>query len=166
MDFDQAGQSDARQPRLTPGRSFRRIDLTRAFSERLPVELELMVFGAEGRPVEAISDERADIGFFTVDLLRAQAIAFTVPDVLIEGFDLVRDSSSITGEPGRRPAAQRGGGRQRQRVWAVSVARSRSHTNCPRANFADRRSDLCRARGRSPGMKLPGPRLRRLPERP
>jgi polar amino acid transport system substrate-binding protein len=72
------------------------IDLARAFAERLSVELELVVFDAAGKSVEAVGDERADIGFFAVDPLRGQAIAFTAPYVLIEGFYLVRDSSPIT----------------------------------------------------------------------
>jgi polar amino acid transport system substrate-binding protein len=72
------------------------VDLARAFAERLSVELELVVFDAAGKSVEAVSDERADIGFFAVDPLRGQAIAFTAPYVLIEGFYLVRDTSPIT----------------------------------------------------------------------
>jgi len=71
------------------------IDLARAFAERLGVEVELVVFDAAGKSVEAVSDERADIGFFAVDPLRGQAIAFTAPYVLIEGFYLVREHSPI-----------------------------------------------------------------------
>ncbi|WP_233835497.1 ABC transporter substrate-binding protein [Paraburkholderia sp. ZP32-5] len=71
------------------------IDLARAFAERLAVELELVVFDAAGKSVEAVGDERADIGFFAVDPLRGQAIAFTAPYVLIEGFYLVRENSPI-----------------------------------------------------------------------
>ncbi|MFM0203660.1 ABC transporter substrate-binding protein [Paraburkholderia fungorum] len=72
------------------------VDLAHAFAERLSVELELVVFDAAGKSVEAVSDERADIGFFAVDPLRGQALAFTAPYVLIEGFYLVRDGSPIT----------------------------------------------------------------------
>ena len=72
------------------------VDLARALADRLSVELELVVFDAAGKSVEAVSDERADIGFFAVDPLRAQAIAFTAPYVLIEGFYLVRNDSPIT----------------------------------------------------------------------
>ncbi|MFM0740199.1 ABC transporter substrate-binding protein [Paraburkholderia xenovorans] len=72
------------------------VDLARAFAERLSVDLELVAFDTAGKSVEAVSDERADIGFFAVDPLRAQAISFTAPYVLIEGFYLVRDDSPIT----------------------------------------------------------------------
>jgi polar amino acid transport system substrate-binding protein len=72
------------------------IDLARAFAERLGVDLELVVFDAAGKSVEAVNEERADIGFFAVDPLRGQAISFTAPYVLIEGFYLVRDESPIT----------------------------------------------------------------------
>jgi polar amino acid transport system substrate-binding protein len=71
------------------------IDLARAFAERLEVDVELVVFDAAGKSVEAVNDERADIGFFAVDPLRGQAIAFTAPYVLIEGFYLVRETSPI-----------------------------------------------------------------------
>ncbi|PTB20198.1 ABC transporter substrate-binding protein [Trinickia symbiotica] len=71
------------------------IDLAREFARRLGVELELVVFDAAGKSVQAVSEERADFGFFAVDPLRAEKIAFTAPYVLIEGFYLVRDSSPI-----------------------------------------------------------------------
>jgi polar amino acid transport system substrate-binding protein len=72
------------------------VDLARAFAERLSAELELVVFDTAGKSVEAVSEERADIGFFAVDPLRGQAISFTAPYVLIEGFYLVRNSSPIS----------------------------------------------------------------------
>ena len=62
---------------------------------RLGVPLELVVFDAAGKSVEAVSDERADFGFFAVDPKRGETIAFTAPYVLIEGFYLVRDASPI-----------------------------------------------------------------------
>jgi polar amino acid transport system substrate-binding protein len=71
------------------------IDLARAFADRLKVELELVVFDAAGKSVQAVSEERADIGFFAVDPLRGESIAFTAPYVLIEGFYLVRDDSPV-----------------------------------------------------------------------
>ncbi|WP_109483781.1 ABC transporter substrate-binding protein [Paraburkholderia sp. C35] len=71
------------------------IDLARAFAERLGVELELVVFDTAGKSVEAINEERADFGFFAVDPLRGELIAFTAPYVLIEGFYLVRDDSPV-----------------------------------------------------------------------
>ncbi|GAB3626286.1 ABC transporter substrate-binding protein [Pandoraea terrae] len=71
------------------------VDLARAFAERLNVELELMVFDAAGKSVQAVSEERADFGFFAVDPLRAETIAFTAPYVLIEGYYLVRNDSPI-----------------------------------------------------------------------
>ncbi|QGZ64257.1 ABC transporter substrate-binding protein [Paraburkholderia acidisoli] len=71
------------------------VDLARAFAERLDVPLELVVFDAAGKSVEAVSDERADFGFFAVDPKRGETIAFTEPYVLIEGFYLVRDDSPV-----------------------------------------------------------------------
>ena len=71
------------------------IDLARAFAEKLKVELELVVFDAAGKSVQAINEEQADFGFFAVDPLRGEKIAFTAPYVLIEGFYLVRDDSPV-----------------------------------------------------------------------
>jgi polar amino acid transport system substrate-binding protein len=71
------------------------IDLARAFAGKLGVELELVVFDAAGKSVEAINEERADFGFFAVDPIRGEKIAFTAPYVLIEGFYLVRDDSPV-----------------------------------------------------------------------
>jgi len=45
--------------------------------------------------VQAVTDEKADIGFFAVDPLRSAGIAFTAPYVLIEGCYLVPDESLI-----------------------------------------------------------------------
>src|SRR5262245_80036 len=57
------------------------IDLARAFATKLGVELELVVFDAAGKSVQAVSEERADFGFFAVDPLRGETIAFTAPYV-------------------------------------------------------------------------------------
>lgn len=71
------------------------LDLARVLAMRLGVELELVVFDTAGQSVEAVSDERADFGFFAVDPQRGEKIEFTPPYVLIEGFYLVRDESPI-----------------------------------------------------------------------
>jgi polar amino acid transport system substrate-binding protein len=71
------------------------IDLARAFAAKLGVELELVLFDTAGKSVQALSEERADFGFFAIDPLRGETIAFTAPYVLIEGFYLVRDESPI-----------------------------------------------------------------------
>ncbi len=71
------------------------IDLARAFGERLGVDVELVVFDTAAASVDAVSQERADIGFFAVDPKRAQHIAFTAPYVLIEGAYLVREASPL-----------------------------------------------------------------------
>jgi polar amino acid transport system substrate-binding protein len=71
------------------------VDLARAFADRLGVPIELVAFDAAGKSVEAVAGNRADIGFFAVDPLRAAHIAFTAPYVLIEGCYLVREASPI-----------------------------------------------------------------------
>ncbi len=71
------------------------VDLATAFAKLLGVELELVVFDAAGKSVDAVASERADIGFFAIDPLRGQDINFTNPYILIEGSYLVRDNSTI-----------------------------------------------------------------------
>ena len=71
------------------------IDLARNLAQRLGVEVELVVFDTAGKSVDAVKNERADVGFFAVDPLRGAEIAFTLPYVLIEGCYMVRDASPL-----------------------------------------------------------------------
>ncbi|NBW77754.1 MAG: ABC transporter substrate-binding protein [Betaproteobacteria bacterium] len=71
------------------------VDLARAFAERLGVEMEMVVFDAAGKSVEAVKNEQADIGFFAIDPLRGEGIAFTQAYVVIEGCYLVRNDSRL-----------------------------------------------------------------------
>jgi polar amino acid transport system substrate-binding protein len=71
------------------------VDLANAFGERLGVPVELVVFDAAGKSVDAVVNDQADIGFFAIDPLRGASIAFTAPYVLIEGSYLVPAASPI-----------------------------------------------------------------------
>ena len=71
------------------------IDLATALAQRLEVPLELVVFDTAAQSVDAIGQNAADIGFFAIDPLRGEAIAFTPPYVLIEGSYLVRQNSPL-----------------------------------------------------------------------
>lgn len=71
------------------------IDLANALAKQLGVGIELVVFDAAGKSVEAVRGEQADIGFFAIDPLRGEGIAFTAPYVLIEGAYMVPETSSI-----------------------------------------------------------------------
>lgn len=71
------------------------VDLAREFASRLGLELELEVVDAAGKSVDTVVAENADIGFFAIDPKRGAQIAFTPPYVLIEGFYLVKQDSSI-----------------------------------------------------------------------
>ncbi len=71
------------------------IDLARALAEHLGVELELTTFDTAGESVAAVTEERADIGFFAIDPIRGAGITFTAPYVLIEGCYLVSDNSPL-----------------------------------------------------------------------
>ena len=71
------------------------IDLARGLAERLVVSVELLVFDSAAKSVEALTTGRADVGFFAIDPLRAEGIAFTAAYVLIEGAYLVRADSPL-----------------------------------------------------------------------
>ncbi|MDM0109187.1 ABC transporter substrate-binding protein [Variovorax sp. J22R24] len=71
------------------------VDLAHGLAERLGVDIELVVFDAAGKSVEAVAAERADVGFFAIDLQRGVDIAFTGPYVLIEGCYMVREDAPI-----------------------------------------------------------------------
>ncbi|MEQ1536339.1 MAG: ABC transporter substrate-binding protein [Burkholderiaceae bacterium] len=71
------------------------IDLANSLAQRLGVEAEFVVFDTAAKSVEAVALENADIGFFAIDPLRGESIAFTAAYVLIEGSYMVRSDSSI-----------------------------------------------------------------------
>lgn len=71
------------------------VDLAHAFAQRLSVGIELVVFDAAGKSVDAVTNEAADIGFFAIDPVRGAGIAFTAPYVLIEGCYMVPQDSPI-----------------------------------------------------------------------
>lgn len=71
------------------------VDLANELARRLDLALELVVFDTAGKSVDAVTHEKADFGFFAIDPLRGQGIAFTAPYVLIEGSYLVRQESKL-----------------------------------------------------------------------
>lgn len=71
------------------------VDLATELARALQAELELVVFDTAGKSVEAVAGEQADFGFFAIDPLRGQQIAFSAPYVLIEGYYMVRDDSPL-----------------------------------------------------------------------
>jgi polar amino acid transport system substrate-binding protein len=71
------------------------VDLAKALALKLGLELELVVFNSAGESVQAVKEERADFGFFAVDPVRGEGIAFTDPYILIEGSYMVRNDSPL-----------------------------------------------------------------------
>ena len=72
------------------------VDLARALAQELGVPVELVVFDAAAKSVEAVKTGLADIGFFAVDPLRSDGVRFSAPYVQIEGAYLVRNASALT----------------------------------------------------------------------
>ena len=82
------------------------VDLAVRLAAELNAPLDLVVYDAAGKSVEGVARGDADVGFFAVDPLRGEEIAFTAPYVLIEGCYLVRNDSPLTDnaevdQPGR-----------------------------------------------------------------
>lgn len=71
------------------------VDLARALAGQLQVPIDLVVFDAASKSVDAVTAEQTDIGFFAIDPLRSQGILFTAAYVLIEGAYLVRAESPL-----------------------------------------------------------------------
>lgn len=71
------------------------VDLATQLATQLDVELELVMVDAAGKSVDEVVAENADVGFFAIDPLRGEHIAFTAAYVLIEGCYLVRDDSPL-----------------------------------------------------------------------
>ena len=71
------------------------IDLAQALADRLGVGLELVVFDKAAQSVDALDKDDADVGFFAIDPMRGERIAFSAPYLLIEGCYLVRNESPL-----------------------------------------------------------------------
>ena len=72
------------------------VDLARSPARLLGVELDLIPVNIAAEAVAAVTEERADIGFFAIDPERGAGIGFTAPYVLIEGAYLVLKNSPLT----------------------------------------------------------------------
>lgn len=121
------------------------VDLAQAFAERLGVELELVVFDTAGKSVDAVTEDRADIGFFAIDPLRGETISFTEAYLLIEGCYLVPNESPIqTNEdvdrPGHRVAVGRGS------AYDLFLTRELRHAEIVRSETSQTVVDLFVAR--------------------
>jgi len=108
------------------------VDLARALAKRLEVDIELVVFDAAGKSVDAVRGEQADIGFFAIDPLRGEGIAFTAPYVLIEGSYLVPEFSPLRANeevdrPGVRVAVGKGS------AYDLFLSRELKHAEIVRA---------------------------------
>jgi polar amino acid transport system substrate-binding protein len=71
------------------------VDLATELAKRLGVPVDYVVFDAAGKSVQALATDELDIGFFAVDPMRADAIAFSAPYLLIEGSYLVQKNSPL-----------------------------------------------------------------------
>ena len=71
------------------------VDLAMRLGERLGVAVDLVVVDAAGKSMQVVKQDEADVGFFAIDPVRPQLLAFTPPYVLIEGSYLVRDDSPV-----------------------------------------------------------------------
>ena len=71
------------------------VDLAQAFAQKFNLPLTLIPVSSAAQSVEAVTQGHADIGFFAIDPVRGQGIAFTPPYVVIEGSYLVKKESPL-----------------------------------------------------------------------
>jgi len=71
------------------------VDLAQALAKRLNLPLALIPVTSAASSVQAVTHAQADIGFFAIDPIRGQDIAFTPAYVVIEGSYLVRTHSPL-----------------------------------------------------------------------
>jgi polar amino acid transport system substrate-binding protein len=71
------------------------IDLATNLAQELGLELELVVFDSAGKSVDAVTNKKADFGFFAIDPVRGKEITFTNAYIVIEGAYVVPNNSSI-----------------------------------------------------------------------
>ena len=71
------------------------VDLARELGRLLGVPVDLVAVEAAGRSVEVVRAGQADIGFFAIDPLRSEGVAFSAAYVVIEGAYLVRADSPL-----------------------------------------------------------------------
>jgi polar amino acid transport system substrate-binding protein len=89
------------------------VALARKLAEWLELPVELVPFQAAGKVFEALPQDVWDLAFLAIEPVRADAIDFTPPYVVIEGAYMVRDASPLrelgdVDRPGVRIAVGRG----------------------------------------------------------
>lgn len=89
------------------------IDLANALATELGCPLELVVVTTAAQSVQAVTEDRADVGFFAIDPVRGEHLQFTAPYLLIEGAYMVRNESPINrnedvDQPGLRVTVGKG----------------------------------------------------------
>jgi polar amino acid transport system substrate-binding protein len=108
------------------------VDLATALAAQLKLEVELLVFDKAAASVQAVEANHADIGFFAIDPLRGQHIAFSAAYVLIEGCYMVRADSPLTDNaqvdrPGTRVTVGKGS------AYDLFLTRHLAHAQIERA---------------------------------
>lgn len=108
------------------------VDLARAWAAQLKLDAELLVFEKAADSVQAVEADRADIGFFAIDPLRGQHIAFSAAYVLIEGCYMVRADSPLSDnsqvdQPGQRVTVGKGS------AYDLFLTRHLAHAQIERA---------------------------------
>lgn len=122
------------------------VDLARELAAQLGVGVEFVVFDTAAQSVQAVREERADVGFFAVDPLRGAGIGFSAPYLLIEGCYLVRDDSPLQSNdevdrPGVRVVVGRGS------AYDLHLGRELKAAEIVRAESSQAVVDLFVARG-------------------
>lgn len=118
------------------------VDLARELAGRLGVPLELVLWDAARKSVDAVRDGLADVCFLAVDPERAEELAFSAPYVLIEGAYAVPEGSPMRNvgdvdRPGVRVGVKQGS------AYDLHLSRTLEHADVVRGSdgvdvFAER----------------------------
>lgn len=112
------------------------VDIARELARRLGAQVQLIVFDAAGKVVEAGRTGGWDVAFVAVDPARGAEIAQSPPYVQIEGAYMVRSSSTITSNEavdvaGRRVVVGRGS------AYDLYLTRTLQHAEIVRTPTSD-----------------------------
>jgi polar amino acid transport system substrate-binding protein len=72
------------------------VDIAQELAKRLGAPIEFVVVEKAMQSVQAVTQGRADVGFFAIDPARSEGVGFTKAYVQIEGSYLVADASPLT----------------------------------------------------------------------
>ena len=117
------------------------VDIARELARRLHMNVQLIPFDAANKAVLAVQGGQADVGFFAIDPLRSEGLAFTAPYVVIEGAYVVPQASPLQSASDVDRAGVRVAVAARS-AYDLFLSRSIQHATLVRTTRSDQVVDL------------------------